>query len=304
MPARFEDMMLILRLSASHTRSLSLVSTNTYVSFIAIMRTTTILLLLLHCTVANLVPKISIDLRNGSFDGLQGFDPIVAISDELENDVDGESLSYGLSCNFANGDLSTFPKSGWGKYSKVSSKNGWGVSAKVDFQVASVLESVDLEVNAENEGEDIGATLIARAGDLAAIKSFDVTKGFKAYDGKVTINQSWDFEDGSSQLRVERKGENSSLEWISSKSKESALKLTRYIGKSNKISPCVTSNGVLSLDIEVGDESGDHSLNTSINGNTVGVAWSDGDWQALFSIPLDGNTITGTNIGVKREIVF
>merc|ERR1711915_712020 len=71
----------------------------------------------------------------------------------------------------------------------------------------------------------------------------------------------------------------------------------------NKVSPTVTSDGDVSLAWEksLGD---DGSLTATVTSKAVDLEWEDGAWTANINVPVDGTSIEGTNIGIKRDVTF
>lgn len=49
----------------------------------------------------------------------------------------------------------------------------------------------------------------------------------------------------------------------------------------------------------------DNSLTTTLRPNeSVDMEWKDSAWTANINMPIDGNTISGANVSVKREVNF
>ena len=243
-------------------------------------------------------PKYTIELQDGSFDGVQdGLDPIFSIEGSIPCEDRRDSLNYGLSCDLSGGSLASFPRSFWGEYFRKAGR--WGLRGRV---ATDAFEAADIEVSAENNDSNLDLTFLSSAGKDTGTTVLDVSKTFDASYGSFTINPSWDFDEETHGLRLECEKGGSSLEWFSS-SNESALTLSKSIGVSSRISPSVTDKGEFSLEVDF-SEGEDSSILAHISNDCLDVEWSENEWIASFNIPLKGNRISGTNISIKRDISF
>jgi hypothetical protein len=110
------------------------------------------------------MPKLSIKVRDGKFDGLDALDPTLSWSDSTKSgDLD---LSYGIEASATpTSDLASLPRSVWGKAS--TEMSGWGVSARAEVD-AQERNSADLEFDANNAEADLSLHLEA---NLARVTS-------------------------------------------------------------------------------------------------------------------------------------
>lgn len=94
-----------------------------------------------------------------------------------------------------------------------------------------------------------------------------------------------------------------SLELTASAESQS-LTITQQIDADNKLSPTITSDGDISLEWE--RELGDgNSLSATVKPNeSIDVEWNDADWTANINVPIDGTTVTGANVSIKRDVSF
>ena len=208
----------------------------------------------------------------------------------------GCEYKFGPSC------LSPLPKSVWGRYSRKGKFDTWLLDVRVDSEVDTLLENVDVEVNAVNNPVDLSCTLLATAGKGGSLNSMDVCKGYPLGSGNLYISPSWDYKDSSGSLRVEHiTDDGTSMEWLSS-AEESRVTYSRSIGN-HRISPSITTDGNVSFEVDL-ETSADSSLSSYVCKDEVEVEWSDREWTATFAIPLQGKTIAGTNVHIKREIQF
>jgi len=108
-------------------------------------------------------------------------------------------------------------------------------------------------------------------------------------------------EDGDVVLSYSK--DDISIEITASKDNQS-ITISQQVDEENKISPTISRSGDFSVEWErdLGD---DNSVTTTLKPNdSVNVEWSDGAWTANVNVPIDGTDITGTNVGIKRDVAF
>jgi len=105
-------------------------------------------------------PQLSVQVRDGSFAGLDGLDPSVSWSGSSSSeDMD---LSYGIDAAVRpTDDITSLPKSIWGKATKTF--GSWTASVRGEVE-GTDLQSATFEVNAENADDDLSVKLTASAG--------------------------------------------------------------------------------------------------------------------------------------------
>jgi hypothetical protein len=80
--------------------------------------------------------------------------------------------------------------------------------------------------------------------------------------------------------------------------------ISQQIDDNNRLSPTINNDGDLSVEWErtLGDDS---SLTVTLKPNeSIDVEWEDGAWTANINMPLDGTSISGANVGIKRDVQF
>jgi len=245
-------------------------------------------------------PSLTIKVSDGSFDNLDGLEP--TISWETSGESEGTGFSAGVEMGAAaTTDVGSLAKSIWGKASR--DVGGWGISARAELE-GSNLSSADIEIDATNEEADISVHLEGTAcTDAVNVNKVELTKGFDADGARITVNPRYDVgsEDGDVVLSYSK--DDTSVEVTASKDNQS-ITISQQVDEENKISPTIASSGDSSVEWErsFGD---DNSVTTTLKPNdSVNVEWSDGAWTANVNVPIDGSDITGTNVGIKRDVAF
>jgi hypothetical protein len=240
---------------------------------------------------------VQISVRDGKFDGLDGLDPTVSWSnDGKAGDVD---VSYGVEASVrATTDLASLPKSIWGKAS--TDIAGWGVTARAELE-GTDFSGADLEVDAENG--DLSVHLVARAGDGFKVKSVEATKGFDSNGARVSVTPRFNLEDDSRDVVVNYNNDKTNVK-LTASSNGQEVTISQQIDGDNRIAPTVNSNGDISVEWErrLGDDS---SLTANLKPNdSLDVEWKDSAWTANVNMPIDGTSINGANVRIKRDVNF
>jgi hypothetical protein len=288
-------------------------------------------------------PQLSISLRDGNFDGLDGLDPTINWEGSARSgDID---LDYGIEAAVRpTTDIASLPRNVWGKAStKVS---GWGVSARaeVDGQDRS---SAALELDADNEDADLSLRMTANAGGGFNVRRVEATKGLDLNGARVTINPRYDveseeadvvlgYDNGSTnvqltasadkqEVNIKHKLDNTNIELTASADNQEVtidhqmdntnVKLTasadnqevtisQQIDDNNRIAPTINNRGDISVQWER-SLGDDSALTATLKPNdSLNVEWKDNDWTANVDMPMDGANVNGANVSIKRDIKF
>ena len=243
--------------------------------------------------------KKQISVKDGSAGGLDGIDPTLSWS---TSSASGDlNLEYGVEASVRpTSDLASLPKSVWGKVS--GSSSGWGWSARADIDTAD-LSSADLEIDASNEDGDLTLNVLAAAGsDGISVGTIEATKTIDNDDSTITVSPKYDVGSGDSSVTLGWSSGDTEVEVLASADAQSVT-ISQQLDDENKVSPTVTSDGDVSVAWEkaLGD---DGSLTTTLTSKSVDLEWEDGAWTANINVPVDGTSIEGTNIGIKRDVTF
>jgi hypothetical protein len=288
-------------------------------------------------------PQLSISLRDGNFDGLDGLDP--TINWEGSSSTGDVDLSYGIeSAVRPTTDIASLPRTVWGKAS--TNVAGWGVSARaeVDGQDRS---NAALELDADNEDADLSIRMTANAGGSFNVRRVEATKGLDVNGARVTINPRYDVESeeadvvlgydngstnvkltasaDSQEVNVKHSMDNTNIELTASAANQEVtidhqldktnLKLTasvdnqevtisQQIDDNNRIAPTINNRGDISVEWER-TLGDDSSLTATLKPNeSLNVEWRDNDWTANVDMPMDGANVNGANVSIKRDISF
>jgi len=266
-------------------------------------------------------PQLSISVRDGNFDGLDGLDPTLSWeASTSQGDVD---LSYGVEAAARpTTDVASLPRKIWGKAS--TDVSGWGVSARVDIDPQS-LDSADLELNADNEDNDISLNMVARAGSGFNVQSIEGTKGLDVNGARLTLTPRVNLDDDekdvvigysndntdvkltasmdSQEVEIKHRAGNTDVKLVASADSQE-LTLSQKLDDDNRIAPTISSNGDISVEWErsLGDDS---SLTATLKPNdSLDVEWKDDAWTANVNMPIDGVNVNGANVSIKRDVSF
>jgi hypothetical protein len=266
-------------------------------------------------------PQLSISVRDGNFDGLDGLDPTLNWQGSSSSgDVD---LSYGIeSAVRPTSDIASLPRNVWGKASTTVA--GWGVSARAEVD-AQERNSANLEIDADNSDADVSLRMVASAGGDFSVESIEATKGLDMNGARVTVNPRYNVADEAADVVIGYSNDQTSVELTASADSQEVsvehqldntnIKLTasadnqevtisQQVDDKNRVAPTVSRNGDISVEWErsLGD---DNSLTATLKPNdSLDVEWKDADWTANVNMPLDGASISGANVSIKRDVNF
>jgi hypothetical protein len=244
-------------------------------------------------------PQLSISVRDGNFDGLDGLDP--TLSWENSGRAGDLDISYGVESSVRpTTDIASLPRKVWGKAS--TDVSGWGVSARADVN-AQDLNNADLQLDADNKNADLSLRLTARAGDGFNVRSVQATKGFDANGARVTVTPRLDLENDNRDVEVNWNNDRTNVRLTASADNQEVT-ISQQLDSDNKISPTINNRG----DISVAWErrlSDDSALTASLKPNdNLNVEWRDNAWTANINMPIDGTNINGANVSIKRDVNF
>jgi len=261
------------------------------------MKTSALALLAVISSVNANLPSLSIKVSDGSFADLGGLEPTLSWSANAKaGDID---IEYGLEADArVSSDLASLPKNVWGKAS--TDIGGWGVTARAEFQ-GTDFSSADLDIDAVND--DLSIHIDASSDGSLAVNRVEATKSFDADGAAVTVTPRYDVGSGSTDVVVSYAKDDTSLELTASQEAQS-ITISKQIDATNRVAPTIGSNGDFSLEWER-SLSDDSSLTATVKPNdSVDVEWSDGAWVANVNMPLEGNSISGANVSIKRDVSF
>ena len=288
-------------------------------------------------------PSLSISVRDGSFDGLDGLDP--TLNWEGSSSTGDVNLDYGIeSAVRPTTDIASLPRNVWGKAS--TNVAGWGVSARAEMD-AQDRSNTAIEVDADNEDNDLSVRMVASAGNGFSVGSVEATKGLDLDGARVTINPRYNLETeeadvrlgysndstdvtltasaDSQEVNIKHRMDATNVELTASADSQEViidhtmdntnLKLTasadnqevtisQQIDDDNRISPTINRNGDISVEWER-SLGDDSSLTANLKPNdSLSVEWKDNDWTANVDMPMDGANIEGASVSIKRDVTF
>mmetsp|Transcript_46346 Transcript_46346/g.112340 ORF Transcript_46346/g.112340 Transcript_46346/m.112340 type:complete len:308 (+) Transcript_46346:101-1024(+) len=288
-------------------------------------------------------PQLSISVRDGNFDGLDGLDP--SISWEGSSNSGDVDLSYGIEAAARpTSDIASLPRNVWGKAS--TNVAGWGVSARAERNMQEG-DDTGVEVDLDNEDADLSVRMVASAGDGFSVNRVEATKGLDIDGARVTINPRYDmgseeadvvvsYDNGDTNVQLTASAENQEVEAthnmgdtivgvkasadnqevtldhtmdktnikLTASAENQEVTVRQQLDDNNSIAPTINNSG----DISVAWErtlGDDSSLTATLKPNdSLDVEWNDGDWTANVNCGLDGVNVDGANVHIKRDIAF
>ncbi|GKY95024.1 hypothetical protein MPSEU_000467000 [Mayamaea pseudoterrestris] len=244
-------------------------------------------------------PQLSISVRDGSFDGLDGLDPVVSWESATRSgDLD---LSYGIKAAARpTTDIASLPRSIWGKAQ--TDVSGWGVSARAELDGQDFTRA-NLELDAGNAASDLSVHMVANAGNDFTVRSVEATKGLDVNGARVTVTPRFDLEKDQRDVVVNYRNDNTHVKLTASADNQQVT-ISQQLDKDNRVAPTINSNGDLSVEWER-RLSDDSSLTANLKPNdSLNVEWRDAAWTANVNMPIDGANIHGANVSIKRDVNF
>jgi len=220
-------------------------------------------------------------------------------SSTTSGDID---LSYGIEAAARpTSDIASLPKSIWGKASL--SSGGWKESIRADVDTLD-MRSAALEIDAVNEENDLSIKVLASASESGfVVSSVEATKGIDADGARVTVNPRYNVETESGDVVIGYVNGDTDIELTASKDAQSVT-ISQQLDDDNRVAPTLASSGAISLEWErsLGDG---NSLTTTLKPNeSIDVEWKDDAWTASINMPVDGASIEGANVSIKRTVDF
>lgn len=279
------------------------------------MKFTALSLLALTAGVSAGSPSLSISVQDGTYGGLDGLDPSLSWSSSSSSgDVD---LEYGVDMKASSLNIASLPKKVWGKASL--DLGGWATSVRADAD-ASDLGNADLTIDSVN-----GDTSLKMFASAAGVSSVEATKTFDSDGASVSVNPRYNLETEEADVVIGYDAGDTSVELTASADSQSvvighsmgdtslsltasadaqSLTLSQKVDDDNTVSPTFGSDGSMSVAWErsLGDG---NSLTTTLTPNeSVDMEWKDAAWTANINLGLDGASVSGANVSVKRDVNF
>lgn len=126
----------------------------------------------------------------------------------------------------------------------------------------------------------------------------------EAGDGSLSIQPSYSLETESGDITIAYdNGDKTSIELTASGDSQSVT-ISQQVDDDNRISPTLSSDGSLSVEWEKSLGDG-NSLTATLSPNeSLDLEWEDGAWTANINLPIDGTSIGGANVSIKRDVEF
>jgi len=260
------------------------------------MKFSAVTLLSLFGVAASGRPQLTISVQDGSFAGLDAYDPSITWSGSSKSgDVD---LEYGVDVGASSTDIASLPKKIWGKAS--AEVSGWLASVRADIDAAD-MKSADLEIDAVNG--DTSVKMLASTGEGFSLSKVEATQGFDFGDARITVNPRYNMATEEADVVIGYDKGDTNVELTASADAQSVT-VSQQVDADNRIAPTLTSSGSVSLEWErsLGD---DNSLTATVTPDeSLDLEWKDSEWTANINMPISGASIESAKVNIKREVNF
>lgn len=246
------------------------------------------------------MPSLTVSVKDGSFADLGGLEPTLKWSTAGKaGDLD---IEYGLEADARpTSDIASLPKNIWGKAS--GDIGAWGVTARAEFQ-GTDFTSADVDIDASNdEGLSLHVDASAGGGDGFVVGKVEASQSFDSDGADVTVNPRYDVSSGEADVVVSYSKDDTSIE-ITASQDEQSITVSKQVDDDNRIAPTLASNGDFSVEWER-NLGNDNSLTATVTpSESLDLEWKDSSWTANINMPLEGATVAGANVSIKREVNF
>ena len=286
---------------------------------------------------------LQISVRDGNFDDLDGLDPTIKWEDSSSSGQADLSYGIEAAVRPTT-DIASLPRSIWGKVSTDVSGWGVSARADVegadfgsaDFEVDAANSANDIAVKMvasaaggfnvrsveATKGLDIdGARVTVNPRFNLEDDSPDVVINYNNGASNVTLTASADAQEieinhnmgdtdikvvaskDAQEVEIQHSVGKTDIKLVASKDAQEVT-ISQQIDDNNRLSPTINNDGDRSVEWErtLGDDS---SLTATLKPNeSIDVEWEDGAWTANINMPLDGTSISGANVGIKRDVQF
>lgn len=286
---------------------------------------------------------IQISIQDGNHAGLDGLDPSLSWegsskSGDLELDYGIESSVRPTS------DIASLPRKIWGKARTDVAGWGVSARADIDGQDRSNAalefdaenEDADLSLRLTastgggfnvrrveaTKGLDVnGARVTINPRYDVESEEADVVVGYENGNTNVRLTASAD----NQEVNIKHKLDNTDIELTASADNQEIsvghqmdntnirltasadnqeVTISQQLDANNRVAPTINNRGDISVEWErsLGDDS---SLTATLKPNdSLNVEWRDNDWTANVDMPMDGASISGANVRIKRDVTF
>lgn len=187
------------------------------------------------------------------------------------------------------------------------------------------MSSADLEIDADNSANDLSIRVLASAGGAFSVSSVEATKGLDVNGARVTVNPRYNVASEEADVVIGYSNDDTNVELTASADSQEVtiehqmdktnIKLTASAGNqevtisqqvdaNNRVAPTLSSDGDISVEWER-SLGGDNSVTATLKPNdSLDLEWKDDAWTANINMPMDGTSISGSNVSIKRDVNF
>lgn len=145
--------------------------------------------------------------------------------------------------------------------------------------------------------------MTASAGKDFSVQTIEATKGFDANGARVTVNPRRNMQTDETDVVINYDNGDTNVKLTASADAQKVT-ISQQVDANNRVAPTISSEGDLSVEWER-KLSDDSSLTATLKPNdSLDVEWKDNDWTANVNMPIDGTTINGANVSIKRDVSF
>lgn len=152
-------------------------------------------------------------------------------------------------------------------------------------------EEADVVVGYDNGNTNVRLTASADNQEVNVKHSIDNTN--------IELTASAD----NQEISIDHQADNTNIR-LKASADNQEVTISQQLDANNRVAPTINNRGDISVEWErsLGDDS---TLTATLKPNdSLSVEWRDHDWTANVDMPMDGTSINGANVHIKRDISF
>ena len=160
-----------------------------------------------------------------------------------------------------------------------------------------------LEFDADNDQADVNIHIEASASDgRFLVRSIEATKGFDFNEARMSVSPRFNFDRDDGDIEINFQGGQTDV-LISATPYNQEIKFSQQVNEENRIAPSINSLGDFAFEWERRLR-GDNTFKVSVSSlRYLGFQWRDSIWTANVNIPVDGSSMRGASVNIKRDLL-
>lgn len=249
-------------------------------------------------------PRISLNLQDGVYGGIEALDPTISWSGSTS--LENVDISYGASARaIPTRNLSDLSKEIWAKIStKLVGDIGLSLKARVeDMDFSTVALDLGMKSSKLDSAIYTGGNLDSNLG--LSLDEVQFVKDFRGDGHFVSIKPTVHLKKKDISIKAQYSDKNGIDVEIKASKDIKSVTVSSQVDDRNRISPTLTSKGDISIDWErrLG---GDDSVITSYKPDKfINILLKEGPYKTKIFLPIDGVVnISGAEVTIKRDLSF